>query len=131
MTAADTHGALISALAGHLRSANHHGVASLLHPDAVLTVDGGPALGAVVRSARGRRACAAELVRIMLRELDPVIAEQEINGARGLVIRARGSVVSVIVASTRGGLIDELWAVLNPEKLGRLSQPGQPPGRSS
>jgi RNA polymerase sigma-70 factor (ECF subfamily) len=123
MTAADTHGALISALAGHLRSANHLGVASLLHPDVVLTVDGGAAGQGVARSTRGRRACAAELMRIARRELDPVIAEQELNGARGLVIRANGSVVSVIVASTRGGLVDELWAVLNPEKLGRLSQP--------
>jgi RNA polymerase sigma-70 factor (ECF subfamily) len=122
MRAPDSHGALISAMAGHLRSANHQGVASLLHPGVVLTVDSGDVSSAVSARARGRSACAGELVRIVLQDASPSVAVEEINGAPGLVLRAHGEVVGVIVASARAGLLTEVWAVLNPVKLGHLDE---------
>ncbi|GAA4166342.1 hypothetical protein GCM10022286_30860 [Gryllotalpicola daejeonensis] len=139
MRAAHDHGALILELADHLRSANHPGVASLLHSDVVLTVDSGEGARAVASRAQGRCACAGELVRIALGAAEPaadpavsvVVTVEELNGAPGLVIRARGAVVGVIVAAARDGLIGELWAVLNPEKFGGvagMSQPGGPFG---
>jgi len=112
----------VVAVAKQLCAASAGGVAGLLHPAVTLVVDNGgdDELGT---SAAGRLACAEELTRIATRVPGRELSVAGLNGAWGIVVRAGGSVVAVIVASARDGLVDDLWAIVAPSRLAGWAAP--------
>ena len=57
--------------------------------------------------------------------------EIDLNGAPGLVVRARGRPVVAILIDTDGERIRSVFAVANPDKLDALARGIVPPGRPS
>ncbi|GAB2831827.1 hypothetical protein ACFQ0P_08205 [Microbacterium insulae] len=88
----------------------------MLRRDAVLTIDSGGTIP-VRPHARGRNDVARLILELMghfpLLRLEP----GHINGRPGIVLRSSGRVVGVLNAVRRGGAAQELWIVVNPEKL--------------
>ena len=88
-------------------------VIAVLSPTAEMITDNG---GVVARTLRG-----ATDVALRLCDLPPgeptEIAEHEVNGRAGLVLRRHGFVVGVICIDVTGDQVSDLWMVLNPTKL--------------
>lgn len=91
-------------------------VASILHRDVELVVDGGADLSAGGRLVRGAGEVAAALVELLPPE--GVLAVVGVNGSPGVVMRRDGRVVGVLCLATRRQRIDRLWMVTAPAKLG-------------
>ena len=93
---------------------------SLLHADAVLHGDGGGKALATKR-AGGRqrpRGPVHHRDRPGLCLPDATHEEIELNGAPGLMVRAGGRTVVAILIDTDGELINSVFAIANPDKLG-------------
>ncbi|MGW2589842.1 RNA polymerase sigma-70 factor [Streptomyces sp. NPDC001515] len=88
----------------------------LIAPDVVLLTDGGGVVRAALEPVVGARAVAAVLGRIDASTL----SHAQVNGHPALVLRTAGTIDTVLAVRLNGGLITGLYAVRNPEKLGRL-----------
>jgi RNA polymerase sigma-70 factor (ECF subfamily) len=125
---------LLGALAAALTSGDLDAVVRLLHPDVVLTGDGGGHAPAARRPLHGPREVAnflLGLARIYAVDgdlLQPVL----VNGDPGLLVRPQASRNGRPVPATasalavRDGLIVALFNVVNPDKLTRLPGAGAP-----
>jgi RNA polymerase sigma-70 factor (ECF subfamily) len=92
-------------------------VIAALNRRVVLTIDSGcetPGLAGVVT---GRADVAAALLRLTETWGPTSIEPAEVNGGPGIVLRSRERIVGVIAVAVGGGRVDQLWAVLNPDKL--------------
>jgi RNA polymerase sigma-70 factor, ECF subfamily len=84
---------------------------------ATLTMDSGcetPGLSGVVT---GRADVGAALLRLTDTYHPASVEPAEVNGGPGILLRSGARVVGVIAVAIRGGRVDQLWAVLNPDKL--------------
>lgn len=88
----------------------------VLRRDAALTVDSGGTLP--IRPHAHGRADVAQLILELIAHFPGVRLEPgHINGGPGIVLRASGQIVGVLNAVRRGRAAQELWIVVNPEKL--------------
>jgi RNA polymerase sigma-70 factor (ECF subfamily) len=101
---------------------------AVLAPDVALWTDGGGKVRAAFRPVAGAQKVAAWLAGIMRRPWQDIPVEEwaievvEINGGPGLVMSARGEVLSVLTLDLEAsGLIREIHVVANPDKLGAVS----------
>ena len=94
----------------------------VLAPDVVLVSDGGGVAAAVQRPVEGARKVAA-LLSAGLGRLGPDFsaAAMQINGAPALVIDIPGDVPTVITVTVAEGRITRIYAMRNPQKLGRIA----------
>lgn len=94
------------------------GIDDVLDRRVRLTVDSGGAASLPSGIVTGRVPVRNALRDLLARFAEPQSSAAEVNGAPGVVIRSRGRVVAVLGARPRRGRIGELWAVVNPDKLG-------------
>lgn len=92
-------------------------VTAALTTRAVLTLDSGGALPELEGTVTGRTGIADALIRLRDMHRDLRLESAEVNGGPGIVLRSGGRVVGVVCTAVRGPLVDQLWAVVNPDKL--------------
>ncbi|MFI7011570.1 RNA polymerase sigma-70 factor [Streptomyces sp. NPDC050145] len=90
----------------------------LIAPDVVLLTDGGGVVRAALRPVVGTEAVLPVLLRIATARLEPV----RVNGHPALAVHRDGLLDAVVALRLDDGLITGLYAVRNPEKLGRLER---------
>lgn len=94
------------------------GLEKLLAADVTWYSDGGGRVRAALRPIEGREKVLRFLLGTSQRYLAGVRYERaEINGATALTAWAGDELISVAGFEVRDGLIGEVWAVLNPDKL--------------
>ncbi|MDY0816390.1 RNA polymerase sigma factor SigJ [Kitasatospora purpeofusca] len=91
----------------------------LLDPSAVLVADGGGLVSAVVRPVEGGERIAHYLALMAEKAPGLVLLERTVNGRPGLVAQRDGATATVAALDVVDGRITRIWAVRNPEKLGR------------
>ena len=96
------------------------GLLDILAPDVVLVGDGGGIAQAIPRPVNG----ADKVGRVLgagLRHIDAgSLRPAQVNGYPALVLRFAGTIDTVLAFRIEDGLITGLYAVRNPEKLGRV-----------
>ena len=87
-------------------------------PDVVIRSDGGATRPKATRVARGAEVVARGAMSFALpaAELRPVL----VNGAAGVVVTTKGRPFSVMAFTVRGGLIVEIDAIADPDRLRQL-----------
>jgi RNA polymerase sigma-70 factor (ECF subfamily) len=95
---------------------------SVLDPDVVLRSDGGGQVAGVARQpVAGAENVARLLLGVAARSSTYAAGVAEVNGATGIVVEDAGQVVGVMGFAVADGLISEIFFVLNPDKLRRVS----------
>lgn len=98
-------------------------VKALLHPDTVLTSDGGPHRHAARRPVRGPDRVARFLVNLARRTPPAMTVEPVwVNGSPGLVHHLAGAPYMVSILEVRDGLVYRQYSVLNPDKLAAIGR---------
>lgn len=88
----------------------------VLAPDVQMLTDAGDNDAVDARTVTGATDVAAKVVAVLAR--DPTeLTEREVNGQIGLVLRRGGRVMGIVSVNVQGGLVTDLWIVLNPDKL--------------
>ncbi len=100
------------------RGGDFEALLALLHPEAVLHGDGGPARPSATAILRGAHAIAAGAV--LFSSLAPHRAPALVNGAPGAVVALDGAVVSVMAFTVREGRIAEIDVLADPDRLRAL-----------
>lgn len=88
----------------------------LLDRGAELTIDSGGAIQIRGR-ARGRSDIANLILELIARFPHLRLEPREINAAPGIVLFSAQQVVGVLTAAWRGRRAQQLWIVVNPDKL--------------
>ena len=110
--------AVVDAFFGAARRGDLAGLVAVLDPDVVLRADGGPAGKRPTVSLRGAGAVAGQA--ITGERFAPYVHPALVNGAAGVVVAAKGRLLSVMgftVAHDRIVAIDVLW---DPDRLADL-----------
>jgi RNA polymerase sigma factor (sigma-70 family) len=89
----------------------------LLDPAVTATGDGGGIVTAQLHPSTGRELVASSIVGFMHSAPGLVLVERTVNGQPGLIAQLDGVTASVMAFDVTDGLITNIWAVLNPEKL--------------
>lgn len=89
----------------------------LLDPDATATGDGGGLVSAAPRPVQGAEQVACFFAG-RAGTAGITMLERTVNGQPGLVAQQDGVTVAVLVFDVAGDRIKQVWAVLNPDKLG-------------
>lgn len=105
---------IIEDLACALSTGDVTGIRSLLHPDAVLVVDGG-VHPHTAGSVAGADFVTAGLSAFVTAGTSLTMAS--INSTPGLAMLRGDAVVGVVTAEMRAGLLSTIWVVCNPDKL--------------
>jgi RNA polymerase sigma-70 factor (ECF subfamily) len=95
----------------------------MLAPGVVLHADGGGKTQAIGKPLTGREPVTRLLVSLLRRArlLGASLRPAWVNGQPGTVMYdAEGRVVSVIELDVAGGVVQAMYAVVNPDKLGHL-----------
>jgi RNA polymerase sigma factor (sigma-70 family) len=111
------HEAVVEQFLAALRSGRAEQLMALLAPDVVLIADGGASAAAAPVPVRG-----AELVAALLARPNRVVSLTWVNGSAAVKVDSdrQPAVVSVTV---EGGRISHIYAIANPDKLTRLTDP--------
>ncbi|MER5354469.1 RNA polymerase sigma factor SigJ [Kitasatospora sp. NPDC002551] len=96
----------------------------LLDPAATMVADGGGLVGAAVRPVEGGARIARYLVLMAEKAPGLTLLERTVNGLPGLVAQRDGVTATVAALDLVDGRITRIWAVRNPEKLGRWTASG-------
>ena len=107
------------------RSGDVDAIESMLAPDAVLYSDGGGKAHAAPRPLTNRRQI-AKLFSVVFPKAAAhhvEIVRTRVNGRPGVVFSIGGRAVEVFTFDESRGRVGTLYAVLNPDKLGRWSSP--------
>ncbi|MFI8003425.1 RNA polymerase sigma factor SigJ [Streptomyces sp. NPDC086010] len=89
----------------------------ILDPAAVMTADGGGAVGAALRPVVGGARIAQYMAAMADRAPGLELLERSVNGAPGLVAVHSGVVMTVASFDIADDRVTRIWAVRNPEKL--------------
>jgi RNA polymerase sigma-70 factor, ECF subfamily len=93
-----------------------HALGKVLRRSVELTIDSGGAIP--IRSRAHGRPDVADLILELIASFPRLRMEPgEVNGAPGIVLRSSQQVVGVLNAVRRGSRAQELWIVVNPDKL--------------
>jgi RNA polymerase sigma-70 factor (ECF subfamily) len=104
-----------------VRGGDFGALVAVLDPDVVLRADGGTALPALTRVVRGAEAVARGA--IMFARPSAAVRPALVNGAAGVVIVDRGTPVSIMAFTVRGGRIVEIDALTDPSRISRIDLP--------
>ncbi|HEX6445855.1 MAG TPA: sigma-70 family RNA polymerase sigma factor [Streptosporangiales bacterium] len=117
---------VVDAFFAAARDGDFDALAALLHPDAVLRIDGGVRLAAASRALRGKAAVSRQAgsgLRPLLTRPDTVLRPALVNGAAGMLV-LRGERLGAVVGFTiiDGGIL-EIDALSDPERLDAMVLP--------
>lgn len=93
-------------------------LARVLRPDVTLTIDSGGALP-VRGTVEGRHDVAAAIVELLALLPGRRLVRGHVNGRPGILVVSAKRVVGVIGAVRRGTRVEDVWIVVNPDKLRR------------
>ena len=105
-----------------LRSGDLQGLLDVLDPEVVLVADGGGRATAVLRPVAGAWRVAGALSGFGRVAPDATLSPFVLNGAVGVRIDMAGRLDTAVAFVIEGGRISRIYAVRNPEKLGRLDE---------
>lgn len=114
---------IVRAFAGAVMSGDLDAVRALLHPDTVVTGDGGPHRRAVRRPVVGPDRVARFVVNVLRRlpeggEVEPL----RVNGTPGMLVSVDGRPFLVHAVEVRDGRVARQYLVLNPDKLAAVGR---------
>jgi RNA polymerase sigma-70 factor (ECF subfamily) len=100
---------------------DYEALMDVLAPDVVLVTDGGGKTRAALRPILGRD----KVLRFMRGVADPSVSAElrTVNGAPALCVRKDGEVDTIVSFLVEDGQVTGMYAVRNPDKLGRLEEP--------
>jgi RNA polymerase sigma-70 factor (ECF subfamily) len=98
------------------------GLMDVLAPDVVLVADGGGIAQAVLRPVEGAKRVANLLSGFTRLAPHADIATVLVNGTVGARIDVAGEVDTAVTFAVEGGRITRIYAIRNPQKLGRLEE---------
>ncbi|GIJ60117.1 DNA-directed RNA polymerase sigma-70 factor [Virgisporangium aurantiacum] len=107
-----------------LAACSHGDVAELvrvLDPEVVLRSDGGGRVAGVARRPVVGARNVARLLLALAGRHDGTMRRRPVNGAAGLVFESAGTIVGVMGFAVAGDRVTEIDFVVNPDKLGRVS----------
>jgi RNA polymerase sigma-70 factor (ECF subfamily) len=113
----DEHARLNEAFKAAWQTGDVASLIALLDSDAEAITDGGGKIAAATEPLIGARAIAEFFAAVLLRQPDLQIEVATVNGDPGLIGMAANRVISVVSTSVRNGVIHNIWAMRNPEKL--------------
>ena len=116
-TAAE-HGRVVTAFREACETGDLDALVALLDPAVESRSDGGGKVRAALRPVIGRDKVARLFLGLMRREPEMELVEDDVNGTPGVAVRIAGTTFAVLAVGVRGGLITDLWLVVNPDKLG-------------
>jgi len=105
-----------------LTTGDVQGLMDVLAPDVVMVSDGGGLVPAARKPVEGRERAAALLARFSQVVADPKIATLLVNGAVAARIDLAGELYAVVTFVVDDDRITRLYAIVNPQKLGRLDK---------
>ncbi|MFG2076476.1 sigma factor [Nonomuraea maritima] len=100
---------------------------ALLAPDVTVITDGGGRVRAPLQPITGVEPAARFLVGLFGGQADVTVTEASINSGPGLVVRVAGTTAAVVVLHVRDGLVQDVWIVMNPDKLRAWHEREDPP----
>jgi RNA polymerase sigma-70 factor (ECF subfamily) len=105
-----------------LTTGDLQGLMDVLAPDVVLVADGGGLAPAASRPIRGSERVAAFLSGLSQFAPGAEVATLQLNGAVAAWIDPVGEQSTAVTFGFEGGLITRIYAIRNPQKLGRLGE---------
>ena len=130
-TSPSEHASVVAAFQRAWEAQDVGSLIEILDPDATVVVDGGGLTNAARRPITGGPRLARYLSTLAGKgtELDLRIVATTVNGRAGLAGQMGGETVLVLAFGIEGSRVRNLWAVVNPEKLGPWN--ANEPDRSS
>lgn len=113
----EAHRDVVAAFGRASASGDLEGLLDLLHPDAVLTSDGGGVARALPGPVRGATRIATFLAAVAARGADLTPTPSAVNGSPALLLFEHGSLATVLALGIRDGRIETIDAVRNPHKF--------------
>ena len=116
--------AIAAAFVGAVMSGDLDAVRSMLHPDVVLTSDGGANRHAARRPVRGADRVARFLVNLA-RRLPPEVLDVVpvwVNGSPGMLVSLHGAPYMVNVIEVAGDRVVRQYSIVNPDKLASIGR---------
>ncbi|MEU3188292.1 RNA polymerase sigma factor SigJ [Streptomyces sp. NPDC006923] len=114
---AQEHRRALTAFREACESGDLDALVALLDPAVESRSDGGGKVRAALRPVVGRDKVARLLLGLMRKEPGVTLVEDDVNGAPGLAVRMADTTVAVLAMDVHGGLITDLWLIVNPDKL--------------
>lgn len=112
---------LVASFMDAVRSGNISGLENMLARDAILYSDGGGKVAAARRPVSGAETIAKFMIGIQKGVIEEVRAEvRSVNGKPGLLVYLGGRLQSVWSFLIEDGKVQNIFVVLNPEKLEHL-----------
>ena len=94
---------------------------AVLDPAVETRSDGGGRIRAAINPVVGADRSARFVLGVLSKSVDLVPSLEMISGRTGIAIRRDGAVSAVVTFNVSGGLVRDVWIVLNPEKLSTWS----------
>lgn len=113
----DEHARLNAAFKAAWQTGDVRSLIALLDSDAEAITDGGGKTAAATEPLVGARAVAEFFAAILSRQPDLQVEIATVNGEPGLIGMAGDRVISVVSTAVRNGVIHNIWAMRNPDKL--------------
>ena len=114
---AEEHGRVVSAFREACETGDLDALVALLDPAVESRSDGGGKVRAALRPVVGRDKVARLFLGLMRREPEVELVEDDVNGMPGVAVRIGGTTFAVLSVGIGGGLITDVWLVVNPDKL--------------
>jgi RNA polymerase sigma-70 factor (ECF subfamily) len=116
--------AIAAAFVGAVMSGDLDAVRSMLHPDVVLTSDGGANRHAARRPVRGADRVARFLVNLSRRLPSDVLGVTPVwvNGSPGVLVTLHGEPYMVNVIEVAGDQVVRQYSIVNPDKLASIDR---------
>ncbi|MGV8871119.1 MAG: RNA polymerase sigma factor SigJ [Rhodococcus sp. (in: high G+C Gram-positive bacteria)] len=111
------HDRLVRAFAAASGSGKIAALTAVLAPEIALVSDGGGKISAARNPVIGSDRVARFICGINAKSTELTGSIEPVNGASGIVFRRAGTVFAVIGFRTTGGVVANVWIVLNPDKL--------------
>ncbi|MGW6743602.1 RNA polymerase sigma factor SigJ [Streptomyces sp. NPDC055025] len=125
------HRRVVSAFREACETGDLTALVSLLDPGVESRSDGGGKVRSALRPIVGRDKVARFFLGLMRKEPGMELAEDGVNGAPALTVRAAGTTVAALTMDVREGLITDLWLVVNPDKLHAWTEEAPTPTEAS
>ena len=119
---ASDHARLLVTFLAAAQNGDLSGLTKLLSDDVVAWVDGGGRVRAALRPINGRERVVAFLTGLVSRYPIGSTRMVGVNGEPALLLSVDGQ-EQLVAVGLRNGLIDSIFAVMNPDKLARLRTP--------
>jgi len=111
------HDQLVRAFALAAREGDFDALISVLDPDVVLRSDGGGIVSAARKPVFGADRVARFILGALSKYPTSEILEQDTNDGLGFTMWEDGKIMGVVTLVVVGGVISDVWFVLNPDKL--------------